>query len=118
MPSPETLAWLAGVGLVATLSQLTLSRALAVADATAVLPFDYSKLIFAAILGRAVFGERARDCLADASAGAGHDGDFALKTEVDSHALVSLRRVGAARRVAGDWGCSASLPWRKSIGLC
>jgi drug/metabolite transporter (DMT)-like permease len=58
MPSLETLAWLAGVGLVATLSQLTLSRALGVADATAVLPFDYSKLIFAAILGHAIFGEQ------------------------------------------------------------
>ena len=58
MPSLETLAWLAGIGLVATLSQLTLSRALRVADATAVLPFDYSKLIFAAILGYAAFGEQ------------------------------------------------------------
>jgi drug/metabolite transporter (DMT)-like permease len=45
------LAWLAEVGLVATLSQLTLSRVLGVADATAVLPFDYSELFFAAIFG-------------------------------------------------------------------
>ncbi|MDP7650368.1 MAG: DMT family transporter [Rhodospirillales bacterium] len=58
LPSLETLAWLAGIGLVATFSQLTLSRALRVADATAVLPFEYSKLIFAAILGYAVFGEQ------------------------------------------------------------
>jgi drug/metabolite transporter (DMT)-like permease len=58
LPSLETLAWLAGIGLVATFSQLTLSRALRAADATAVLPFEYSKLIFAAILGYAVFGEQ------------------------------------------------------------
>ena len=57
-PPPETWAWLVALGLVATLAHLTLVRAFATGDASAVLPFDFSRLIFVALLGYVFFGER------------------------------------------------------------
>ena len=49
--------WLVLIGLLATLNQQCLSRALAAADATAVLPFLFMRLPFAAILGYLAFAE-------------------------------------------------------------
>jgi drug/metabolite transporter (DMT)-like permease len=57
-PSGGSWPWLVGLGLLATFGSLTLFRAFAVVDATVVLPFDFSRLIFAALLGSAFFGER------------------------------------------------------------
>lgn len=57
-PPLELWPWLVATGLVATLGHLALVRALAAADATAVLPFDFSRLIFAALLGFVFFAER------------------------------------------------------------
>ncbi len=56
-PTLEQLLWLALIGFLATLNQRCLSRALAAADATAVLPFLFMRLPFAAILGYAAFVE-------------------------------------------------------------
>ena len=57
-PDVEALMWLALIGTLATLGQLAYVRAYAAADAAAVVPFDFSRLIFAALIGFALFGER------------------------------------------------------------
>lgn len=46
-----------GVGVFATLNQRFLSRAFHAAEATAVLPFDFARLPFAAVIGWIVFAE-------------------------------------------------------------
>tara|TARA_R110000787_G_scaffold46459_6_gene112727 strand:+ start:215 stop:1102 length:888 start_codon:yes stop_codon:yes gene_type:complete len=48
---------LASTGLFGTLTQRCLTRAFAAADATVVLPFDFTRLIFAAALGYILFNE-------------------------------------------------------------
>ena len=58
MPSPQLWVWMVLMGLAGTAGHLTLVRAFAAADASAVLPFDFSRLIFAAFLGYAFFAER------------------------------------------------------------
>jgi drug/metabolite transporter (DMT)-like permease len=45
------------IGVSATLNQMFLSRAFATADATVVLPFDFSRLLFAVLIGYLVFAE-------------------------------------------------------------
>jgi len=57
-PAPETWAWLAALGLTATLAHICLNRAFAISDVTAVLPFDFFRLIFVAVLGLMLFDER------------------------------------------------------------
>lgn len=56
---PPAAAWpyLAVLGLTGALGHFSLARAFAGAEATAVLPFDFFKLIFAALLGYVFFGE-------------------------------------------------------------
>ena len=56
-PSLEQLALLVGVGLFGTATQRCLTRAYAAADATVVVPFDFSRLIFAAVIGFLLFNE-------------------------------------------------------------
>lgn len=56
-PSWSALGWMALMGLVATIGQALLVRALATADASAVMPFDFSRLIFASVLGWLMFNE-------------------------------------------------------------
>jgi drug/metabolite transporter (DMT)-like permease len=56
-PSLLELALLVAVGLTGTLNQRALTRAYAAADATVVLPFEFSRLVFSALLGFLVFGE-------------------------------------------------------------
>lgn len=56
-PSPDAWIWLIGVGVSATGGHLLFNRAFAVADITAVLPFDYCRLIFVAIIGIFMFNE-------------------------------------------------------------
>lgn len=56
-PTWTELGWLALVGISGTLGQLAVTQAFRVADTTAVLPFDFTKLIWAAIMGYLVFGE-------------------------------------------------------------
>jgi drug/metabolite transporter (DMT)-like permease len=56
-PSLEQLLWMIAIGVSATLNQMFLSRAFATADATVVLPFDFSRLLFAVLIGYLVFAE-------------------------------------------------------------
>jgi len=56
-PSLEMLAWMAGIGVCGTLGQIALGNAFRAADATVVLPFDFTKLIWAAGVGYLLFGE-------------------------------------------------------------
>jgi drug/metabolite transporter (DMT)-like permease len=56
-PSPEAWIWLIIVGTTATCGHLLFNRAFAVTDVTAVLPFDYCRLIFAAGIGLFMFNE-------------------------------------------------------------
>lgn len=56
-PSMHALAWMVLMGIVATIGQVLLVHALATADASAVMPFDFSRLIFASALGWLMFGE-------------------------------------------------------------
>lgn len=56
-PTWPQLGWLALTGIAGTLGQLAVTQAFRVADTTAVLPFDFTKLIWAALLGYLVFDE-------------------------------------------------------------
>lgn len=56
-PSPQAWLWLVLIGLLGTFAQLALSQALKEAEPTAVMPFDFLKLVWATVLGWAVFGE-------------------------------------------------------------
>jgi drug/metabolite transporter (DMT)-like permease len=56
-PSAEFWPWLFVIGLLGTLGQMSLAQAFKEADITVVLPLDFTKLIWAAILGYLVFGE-------------------------------------------------------------
>ena len=56
-PSLIELAVLIGIGFAGTLTQRALARAYAAADATVVLPFEFSRLIFSALVGVLFFSE-------------------------------------------------------------
>ena len=56
-PSVATLGWLAALGATSVLSYFAYVRSLAVAAVSVVMPFDFSRLIFVALLGYALFGE-------------------------------------------------------------
>ena len=56
-PALDQLLLMIGVGFFATLNQRFLSRAYASAVAIAVLPFEFARLPFAAVIGFLAFGE-------------------------------------------------------------
>ena len=56
-PAPHMLLWLAAMGISSTLAQLSLTQSLRLADSSAVLPLDFAKLIWAALIGFIVFAE-------------------------------------------------------------
>ena len=56
-PTLQQLLLMIAVGFFATLNQRFLSRAYAAADATAVSPFEFARLPFAAVIGYLVFAE-------------------------------------------------------------
>ena len=56
-PGLEQLAWLAAIGVVGTVAQTAMNQSFKLADASAVLPMDFSKLIWASAIGFALFGE-------------------------------------------------------------
>ena len=56
-PTLEQLLWLAALGALATGFQRCMARALAAADATIVLPFEFMRLLTAVVLGYLFFGE-------------------------------------------------------------
>lgn len=53
----QTLGWLALIGLFGTIAQMTLSQALKETDPTALMPFDFLKLIWTALIGVWFFAE-------------------------------------------------------------
>ena len=56
-PGPVELGLLIAIGFAGTLTQRSLARAYRAADATVVLPFEFSRLIFSALLGLLIFAE-------------------------------------------------------------
>lgn len=54
-PSLEQWAWIGGIGLFATMGHLCFTRAFSLADATFVMPFDFFRLIFSAVIGYVFF---------------------------------------------------------------
>lgn len=56
-PSLNTLLVLVGIGALGSLTQLSIAQAFREADATLVMPFDFTKLIWAALIGYFAFGE-------------------------------------------------------------
>jgi len=56
-PSPEMWFWLVLIGILGTAAQVSLSQALKETEPTAVLPFDFLKMVWATLLGLWVFGE-------------------------------------------------------------
>jgi drug/metabolite transporter (DMT)-like permease len=56
-PSPEHLIWFIVMGGLGTFAHLAFSQAFKEADATAVLPFDFTRLIWASLLGFWLYAE-------------------------------------------------------------
>ena len=56
-PSLADMPWLALIAVLATASQMLLTQALREGDASFVLPFDYSQLVFSALLGLVFYAE-------------------------------------------------------------
>jgi drug/metabolite transporter (DMT)-like permease len=57
-PTGREYAWLAVMGTVGTISQLIMTQAFREADASAVLPVDFTRLLWASVFGWLVFHER------------------------------------------------------------
>lgn len=56
-PTTEQLGWLLLIGVLATLGHLAMTSAFKSAEATVVFPVDYTRLIWASIIGYFAFGE-------------------------------------------------------------
>ncbi len=56
-PAPTDYLWFIAIGFFATIGQMSMARAFAATDISAVLPFDFSRLIFAAAMGYFLFAE-------------------------------------------------------------
>lgn len=57
-PTPEELGWLALMGTLGTIGHLALAQAFREAEATAVLPMDFLRLIWASLLGYFLFAQQ------------------------------------------------------------
>ncbi len=56
-PSTQQLLWLFAIGITGTGAQLAISQAFKEADTTVMMPFDFTKLLWAAFYGFWIFGE-------------------------------------------------------------
>lgn len=56
-PDPEHYPWLVAMGAVASAGQLGMARALAAADASVSMPYSFTNMIFASIIGSLFFAE-------------------------------------------------------------
>ncbi len=56
-PSPEMWVWLVVCGVSGTFAQLLMAQSFRVAEATVVLPFDFTKIVWGALIGYLAFGE-------------------------------------------------------------
>lgn len=57
MPAVHHLPWLLALGMTATAGQLLLTRAFAAADASFVMPFDFTRLVFVSAFAALLFSE-------------------------------------------------------------
>lgn len=57
-PPVEMWGWLVFIGVIGTAGQIVVTQALKLADTTALMPFDFLKLIWAAVLGALLFNEQ------------------------------------------------------------
>jgi drug/metabolite transporter (DMT)-like permease len=57
MPRADLWVWLVFIGVIGTLGQLIVTEAMKLADMTALMPFDFLKLVWAAFLGIILFAE-------------------------------------------------------------
>ena len=57
-PSADNLLWMAVAGIAASVGHLCLTKALASADASVVMPFNFSTLLFATVYGYFLFDEQ------------------------------------------------------------
>lgn len=57
-PHPQELVWLVVLGVLGTASQFSMAEAFRMADATTVLPVDFTRLLWASALGYLVFAEQ------------------------------------------------------------
>ncbi len=56
-PTANQLAWLVGIGVFGSIAQLCLSQSFRLVDATLVLPIDFTKIIWASLIGYVVFNQ-------------------------------------------------------------
>jgi len=56
-PTPEQFVLLVGLGLMALVAHLAMARAMKEAEATAIMPMDFTRLLWAAAAGYLWFGE-------------------------------------------------------------
>jgi len=56
-PTPEQLAWLCLIGGLGTVGHLAMARSFKLAEATAVLPIDFTRLIWTSLIGYLAFAE-------------------------------------------------------------
>jgi drug/metabolite transporter (DMT)-like permease len=56
-PNPEQLGWLIGVGIFGTLGHLLFAQALKLADASLISAFDFTKILWASVIGYVFFAE-------------------------------------------------------------
>jgi drug/metabolite transporter (DMT)-like permease len=57
MPDPGQWGWLIVIGLVATIAHFAMARALSLVEASSLIPLDFTRLPFAAVIGYFAFGE-------------------------------------------------------------
>jgi drug/metabolite transporter (DMT)-like permease len=56
-PEPAAWFWLVFSGVTGTVAQLLMTQSFRVADATVVMPFDFTKIVWGALIGYLAFGE-------------------------------------------------------------
>ena len=56
-PSPTHLVWLAVIGVLSSVAHLAVAQAFKEAEASAIIPADYTRLVWAAFMGYVVFAE-------------------------------------------------------------
>jgi drug/metabolite transporter (DMT)-like permease len=102
-PSPTVVGWMLLLGAFGTLGHLTMTRAMACAEASVVLPFDYLRLPFGAAIGYFAFAEEP-----DAWVFAG-GGIIALSSIYIAHREAKLARAAgvASKTLVGDGAATA-----------
>lgn len=58
-PAPEHYPWLIAMGIVASMGQLAMARAMKAADASVSMPYSFTHMLFASLIGYVFFGDTA-----------------------------------------------------------